>query len=120
MVKAIVVHEAGGPENLKWEDVEVGDPGPGEARIRHHAIGLNFVDVYYRTGLYKPAKYPFVPGGEGAGEVVAVGPDVTTVKTGDRVAYYSARWRLCRGAADLRRPPDQASRTRSTTAPARR
>jgi NADPH2:quinone reductase len=89
MVKAIVIHEAGGPEVLKWEEVELGDPGPGQARIRHHAIGLNFVDVYYRTGLYKPAKYPFVPGGEGAGEVIAVGPGVSTVKPGDRVAYYS-------------------------------
>src|ERR671927_415773 len=54
MVKAIVVHEPGGPEVLKWEDVEVGAPGPGEARVRHAAIGLNFVDVYNRTGLYKP------------------------------------------------------------------
>ncbi len=54
MVKAMVVHEHGGPEVMKWEDVEVGDPGPGEARIKHEAIGLNFVDVYFRTGLYKP------------------------------------------------------------------
>ena len=54
MVKAIVVHEHGGPEVLKWEDVEVGDPGPGEALIRHTAIGLNFLDIYYRTGLYTP------------------------------------------------------------------
>jgi NADPH2:quinone reductase len=88
MVKAIVVHEIGGPEVLKWEDVEVGEPGPGEARVKHEAIGLNFVDVYYRTGLYKPAGgMPFIPGGEGAGTVVAVGPDVSNVKPGDRVSY---------------------------------
>jgi NADPH:quinone reductase len=87
MVKAIVVHETGGPEVLKWEDVEVGKPDPGQARIRHKAIGLNFVDIYYRTGLYKPAAFPHVPGSEGAGEVVEVGAGVTNVKPGDRVAY---------------------------------
>jgi NADPH2:quinone reductase len=88
MVKAIVVHELGGPEALKWEDVEVGEPGPGQARIRHEAIGLNFVDVYYRTGLYKSAAgLPFVPGSEGAGTVVSVGRGVTGLKPGDRVSY---------------------------------
>ena len=90
MVKAIVIHETGGPEVLRWEDVEVGDPGPGEARIKHEAVGLNFVDVYNRTGLYKPAGgLPFIPGGEGAGIVVAVGPGVTDVKAGDRVSYHA-------------------------------
>ena len=89
MVKAIVVHETGGPEVLKWEDVEVGNPKPGEARIRHEAIGLNFVDVYNRTGLYRQAGgLPFIPGSEGAGTVVAVGEGVTNVKPGDRVSYY--------------------------------
>jgi NADPH2:quinone reductase len=87
MVKAIVVHETGGPEVLKWEGVEVGKPGPGQARIRHKAIGLNFVDVYYRTGLYKPAAFPYVPGSEGAGAVIEVGAGVSNVKPGDRVAY---------------------------------
>lgn len=86
MVKAIVVRELGGPEVLRWEDVEVGEPGPGEARIRHEAVGLNFIDVYHRTGLYKQAT-PFIPGSEGAGTVLAVGPDVTLVKPGDRVCY---------------------------------
>ena len=86
MVKAVVVHQHGGPEVLRWEDVEVGAPGPGEARIRHAAVGLNFVDVYYRTGLYKAA-LPFIPGSEGAGTVVAVGPGVTHVRPGDRVTY---------------------------------
>jgi NADPH2:quinone reductase len=89
MVKAIVVHEHGGPEALKWEDVTVGDPGPGEARVKHGAIGLNFVDVYNRTGLYRPPQgLPFTPGSEGAGVVVSVGSGVTNVMPGDRVAYH--------------------------------
>jgi NADPH2:quinone reductase len=89
MVHAIVVHQPGGPEVLKWEEVPVGAPASGEARVRHEAIGLNFVDVYYRTGLYKPPSgLPFILGSEGAGVVVAVGPDVTNVKPGDRVAYH--------------------------------
>ena len=87
MVKAIVVREHGGPEALRWEEVEVGDPGPGEARIKHEAVGLNFVDVYFRTGLYKPAALPFIPGSEGAGLVLAVGSNVTHVRPGDRVSY---------------------------------
>ncbi|MDQ3559931.1 MAG: quinone oxidoreductase [Pseudomonadota bacterium] len=86
MVKAIVIRELGGPDVLSWEDVEVGEPGPGEARIRHEAVGLNFIDVYHRTGLYKQAT-PFIPGSEGAGTVVAVALDVTLVKPGDRVCY---------------------------------
>jgi NADPH2:quinone reductase len=89
-MKAIRVHEAGGPEVLRWEDVTVGEPGPGEARIRHTAVGLNFVDVYYRTGLYKPPSYPFTPGSEAAGLVEAVGEGVTDIQPGMRVAYGSA------------------------------
>jgi NADPH2:quinone reductase len=89
VVKAIVVRQHGGPEVMHLEDVELGEPGPGEARVRHAAIGLNFVDVYNRTGLYKPPQgLPFTPGSEGAGTVVSVGPGVTHVKPGDRVAYY--------------------------------
>ena len=86
MPHAIRVHEAGGPEVLKWEQVEVGDPGPGQVRLRQEAAGLNFIDVYHRTGLYKQ-DYPFTPGVEGAGVVEAVGPNVADVKVGDRVAY---------------------------------
>jgi NADPH2:quinone reductase len=86
MPHAIRIHEAGGPEVLKWEEVEVGDPGRGEARIRQRAAGLNFIDVYHRTGLY-PQEMPFTPGVEGAGIVEAVGPGVTNVRAGDRVAY---------------------------------
>ena len=88
MVRAIRVHRTGGPEVLTLEDVEVGDPGPGEARVRHGAIGLNFIDCYFRSGLYPaPKGMPFIPGNEGAGVVVSVGAGVTTVKPGDRVAY---------------------------------
>src|SRR6266704_4467695 len=86
MPHAIRLHKTGGPEVLQWEEVAVGDPGPGEARIRHTAIGLNFIDTYQRSGLYKLA-LPSGLGGEGAGVVEAVGPGVTDIKVGDRVAY---------------------------------
>jgi len=86
MVHAIRVHQAGGPEVLGWEDVEVGEPGLGEVRIRQHAVGLNYIDVYHRTGLY-PQQAPFTPGVEGAGTVEALGPGVTALSVGDRVAY---------------------------------
>jgi NADPH2:quinone reductase len=86
MPKAIRIQQQGGPEVLKWEDVQVGDPGPGEARVRHKACGLNFLDVYQRSGLYKIA-LPAGMGNEAAGVVEAVGAGVTHVKAGDRVAY---------------------------------
>jgi NADPH2:quinone reductase len=86
MTHAIRIHEAGGPEVLKWEEVDVGNPGPGQVRIRQEAAGLNYIDVYHRSGLY-PQELPFTPGVEGAGVVEAVGEGVTTVKQGDRVAY---------------------------------
>ena len=86
MPKAIRFHETGGPEVLRWEAVEVGEPGPGEARVRHEAVGLNFADTYFRTGLY-PAPLPAGMGVEGAGVVEAVGPGVTEVAEGDRVTY---------------------------------
>ena len=84
---AIRVHEHGGPEVLRWEEIEVADPGPGEALVRNHAVGLNFIDVYHRTGLY-PQQTPLVLGGEGAGTVEAVGADVADLAPGDRVAYF--------------------------------
>ncbi|PCJ83014.1 MAG: quinone oxidoreductase [Hyphomicrobiales bacterium] len=88
MTKAIVIRENGGPEVLKFEEVKVADPGAGEVLIRHTAIGLNFIDVYFRSGLYpSPTGLPFIPGNEGAGIVEAVGEGVTHVKEGDRVAY---------------------------------
>ena len=86
MPKAMRIHEYGGPEVMKWEEVTVGDPGPGEARVRHKAVGLNYLDTYQRSGLYKGA-LPAVMGNEGAGIVEAVGAGVTHVKAGDRVAY---------------------------------
>ena len=86
MTYAIRMHRAGGPEVLQWEEVEVGPPGPGQAKLRQEAVGLNYIDVYHRTGLY-PQQFPFTPGVEGAGVVESVGEGVTTVKPGDRVAY---------------------------------
>ena len=86
MAHAIRIHESGGPEVLRWEEVEVGDPGPGEVKIRQRAAGLNFIDVYHRTGLY-PQEMPFTPGVEGAGIVEAVGAGVANVRPGDRAAY---------------------------------
>jgi NADPH2:quinone reductase len=86
MAKAIRMTRTGGPEVLEYVDVEVGEPGPGEARVRQHAIGLNFIDVYFRTGLY-PMPLPSGLGQEGAGVVEAVGEGVTHVQPGDRVAY---------------------------------
>jgi len=87
MTKAFRIHQYGGPEVLKWEDVTVGDPGPGQVRLRHTAIGLNFVDTYMRTGLYKMPSLPSGIGQEAAGVVEAVGPAVTGLKIGQRVAY---------------------------------
>jgi NADPH:quinone reductase len=86
MPKAIRIQKQGGPEVMQWEDVQVGDPGPGEARVRHKAIGLNYLDTYQRSGLYK-IPLPAGMGNEGSGVVEAVGPGVTHVKAGDRVAY---------------------------------
>lgn len=86
MSKAIRIEQTGGPEVMQWVDVQVGDPGPGEVRVRHEAVGLNYIDVYFRTGLYKQP----LPGGlgmEGAGVVEAVGEGVRHVAVGDRVAY---------------------------------
>ena len=87
MTKAIRIHAHGGPEVMKWEDVPTPEPGPGEALIKHHAVGLNYIDVYFRTGLYKAPNMPLIIGQEGAGTVTAVGAGVTVVKPGDRVAY---------------------------------
>ncbi|WP_153111468.1 quinone oxidoreductase family protein [Propionivibrio limicola] len=86
MTFAIRLHQTGGPEVLRWEEVAVGEPAPGEARVRHAAVGLNFIDTYHRTGLY-PLPLPTGLGLEGAGVVEAVGEGVTDIKPGDRVAY---------------------------------
>jgi NADPH2:quinone reductase len=88
MVAAVRVHKVGGPEVLTYEDISVQAPGPGQLRVKQHAIGVNFVDVYFRIGLYPPpGGLPFVAGNEAAGEVVDIGPGVSEFKRGDRVAY---------------------------------
>ena len=90
MPHAMEVRQPGGPETLVWREVEVGEPGPGQVRLRQTAVGLNFIDVYHRTGLY-PQPGHFIPGVEGAGVVEAVGPEVDGLKPGDRVAYAEVR-----------------------------
>lgn len=87
MVKAVRVHEYGGPEKLRYEDIEIGEPGPGQAYVRHTAIGLNFADTHNREGRYPLPFLPHVLGGEAAGVVEKIGHGVTDVKVGDRVAY---------------------------------
>jgi NADPH:quinone reductase len=87
MVHAIRIHEHGGPEKLVWDEVEVGAPGQGEIRVKHHAVGLNYIDTYQRDGLYKLPSLPAVLGMEGAGEVTAVGAGVADFSVGDRIAY---------------------------------
>ena len=87
MTKAIRIHAPGGPEVMKWEDVPTPEPGPGEVLLKQAAVGLNYIDVYFRTGMYKAPTMPLIIGQEGAGTVTAVGAGVTNLKPGDRVAY---------------------------------
>ncbi len=87
MGKAIRIYETGGPEVMKWEDFDPGKPGAGEVRLRHEAVGLNFIDVYHRSGLYPLPALPAVPGMEGAGVVEEVGEGIDEFSAGDRVAY---------------------------------
>lgn len=114
MSKAIRIHEHGGPEVLRWEDVPRPSPGPGEALVRHAAVGLNYIDVYFRTGLYKPPSLPATIGMEAAGTVEEVGEGVTGLAKGDRVAYASApigayaQWRAIK-ADRLVKLPDAIS-----------
>jgi NADPH2:quinone reductase len=89
MVKAIRVHETGGPEVLKFEEIDLPMPGPGEVRVSHKAIGINFIDIYFRTGLYPQPSKPFTLGGEAAGTVSELGKGVKGFKAGDRVAYVA-------------------------------
>src|ERR1700748_1025988 len=90
MIQAIRIHSPGGPEVMKWEEVPRPEPSQGEALIKQEAIGLNYIDVYFRNGLYKAPTMPLVIGQEGAGTVLAIGAGVTAVKPGDRVAYAGA------------------------------
>lgn len=94
MPHAIRIHSVGGPEVMKWEPVEVGNPGPGELRVKHTAVGLNYIDTYHRTGAY-PIPLPFTLGMEGAGVVEAVGANVTGFSVGDRVAYANPIGSYC-------------------------
>ena len=87
MTHAIRIHEYGGPDVLKWEDVTVGAPDPGQVKVRQTAVGLNFIDIYHRTGHYPQPSLPFIPGSEAAGVVTAVGEGVRDLKVGRRVAY---------------------------------
>ena len=110
MAKGIRFYETGGPEVLRWESLPVGEPGPGEVRVRHVAVGLNFADTYFRTGLY-PAPLPAGMGVEAAGVIEAVGPGVTDFAEGDRVTYTGSPL----GAYSTERvmdaaPADQAAR----------
>ncbi|WP_332714434.1 quinone oxidoreductase family protein [Pelagibacterium mangrovi] len=93
-MKAVVIDQFGGPEVLDFRDAELGEPGAGEIRVRHHAIGVNFIDTYHRTGLY-PNPLPLIPGSEGAGEVLAVGAGVSNFKPGDRIAYQGTLGSYC-------------------------
>jgi NADPH2:quinone reductase len=88
-MRAIRIHTTGAPDVMRLEDVEIPPPGPGEARVRHRAIGVNYLDIYYRTGFYPTPPRPFTPGNEGAGDIVALGKGVKDFKIGDRVAYAS-------------------------------
>jgi NADPH2:quinone reductase len=88
MVAAVRVHKTGGPEVLTYEEIEIGAPGQGQVKVKQHACGVNFIDTYFRMGMYpSPVGLPFTAGNEAAGEVVAVGPGISDIKVGDRVAY---------------------------------
>ena len=106
MVAAVRVHKVGGPEVLTYEDVSVPEPGPGQIKIKNHASGVNFIDTYFRMGMYpSPVGLPFISGNEGAGEVIAVGPGVSGVKVGDRIGYVVG---LGSYAAERLLPADRA------------
>src|ERR1700736_2624466 len=106
MVAAGRVHKHGGPEVLTYDQIELPPPGQGQVRLKHHAAGVNFIDTYFRCGLYpSPVGMPFVAGNEGAGEVTAVGPGVTDHEVGDRVGYVVA---LGAYAGERNMPADRA------------
>ena len=90
MVKAVRVHEFGGPEVMRLEEIELPQPGKNQVLVRNHAAGVNYIDTYFRTGAYKPPSLPFTPGNEAAGEIVALGKGVKDFREGDRVAYVDA------------------------------
>ena len=108
-MRAIRIHQPGGPEVMRLEEAELAPPGKGEVRLRQHAIGINFIDIYHRTGFYPPAKVPYTPGSEGAGEVVEVGPSVEGFKPGDRVAYCGSVGAYAERAKHRSQVPVQAA-----------
>ena len=108
MATAIIMHEAGGPQVLRPETVTVGEPGPGQVRLRQTAIGVNFHDIYVRSGLYRTLPLPGIPGLEAAGVVEAVGEGVTAFAAGDRVAYTSGNFGAY--ARKMSRRPQSARR----------
>ena len=118
MAHAIRIHQPGGPEVMKWEPIEVGEPGAGEVLLRHSAVGLNYIDVYHRTGLY-PVSPPFIPGMAAAGVVEKAGPEVSDLRIGDRVAYGGgpigayAEARLIRADRLVKLPPAISDRQAS-------
>ena len=120
MIKAIRIHSPGGPEVMKWEDVPRPEPGPGEALIKQEAVGLNYIDVYFRSGLYKAPTMPLIIGQEGAGTVVAVGAGRDHGEAGRSRRLCRRARRLCHRAGDRRRPAGEAARRRSTSRPPRR
>lgn len=95
MPHAIRIHAYGGPEAMVWEEAPIGAPGPGEIRVKHHAVGLNYIDVYQRSGLYPLPEMPNTMGMEGAGEVIAIGEGVTEHRVGDRIAYANPMGSYC-------------------------
>jgi NADPH2:quinone reductase len=106
MVAAVRVHKTGGPEVLTYEDVDIPAPGQGQVKLKQHACGVNFIDCYFRMGMYpSPVGLPFIAGNESAGQVIAVGPGVTDLKVGDRIAYVGA---LGGYAAERLVPADRA------------
>ena len=110
MIKAIRIHSPGGPEVMKWEDVPRPEPGPGEALIKQEAVGLNYIDVYFRSGLYKAPTMPLIIGQEGAGTVVAVGSGRDRGEAGRPRRLCRRARRLCDRAGDRRRPAGEAAR----------
>ncbi len=121
MSKAIKIHAHGGPEALSYEDYDPGRPGPGQVLVRHTAIGLNFLDAYYRSGLYPaPNGLPLIPGGEAAGKVVEVGEGVDWLKPGDRIAYSTPLGAYAEERVDRGRPAGQGAGRRHATSRRRR
>ena len=110
MVAAVRVHKTGGPEVLTFEQVDIPAPGQGQIKLKQHACGVNYIDTYFRMGVYaSPDGLPFIAGNEGAGEVMAIGPGVTDIKVGDRVGYVSALGSYTAGAPDAGRSRGEAA-----------